>query len=137
MNIRAIAIEEEYEAIARWWTLRDLVAPQKVLLQAADGFIVQHTGRDLVAGWIYMTHRGIVGIVEWTTSNPEHNEPDLVAMAVDLLYSFMEKYALDSGCTALFCSTKDKSSLARRMVLNGWSQCIGDPHAMFVKKLPL
>ena len=135
MNVRPINIEDEYEAIAGWWKARGLVPPPAVLLGAADGFMVQHDGADLVAGWIYMTHRGIVGIVEWVTSNPAQEDAELISQAVDMLHDFLQKYAGDSGCTALFCSTADQTSLSRRLLKTGWVQCPGEPHAMFVKSL--
>lgn len=136
MNIRPIDNFKEYDAIARWWKDREETPPPALLLQAADGFAVQHEGKDLVAGWIYLTKHGVVGIVEWTVSNPAHNEPDLVSMAVDMLYDFLGRYAHAEGCQVLFSSTKEQSSLARRLQKVGWTKCIGEPHAMFVKSLP-
>ena len=110
MNVRWVDSFKEYDALARWWTDRGDVAPPALLLQAADGFAVQHEDKDLVAGWIYLTQHGIVGIVEWTVSNPANNQPDLVSMAVDMLYDFMGRHARAQGCQVLFSSTKEHSS---------------------------
>jgi hypothetical protein len=136
MNVKPIDSFKEYDALARWWFDREETPPPSLLLQAADGFIVQHDGKDLVAGWIYLTQHGIVGIVEWTVSNPAHNEPDLISMAVDMLYDFLGTHARGQGCQMLFSNTKEHSSLSRRLLKVGWSKCIGEPHAMFVKSLP-
>jgi hypothetical protein len=136
MKVRLIDSFKEYATLSRWWLDRDETPPPALLLQAADGFAVVHEDKDLVAGWLYLTQHGIVGIAEWTVSNPAHNEPDLVSMAVDMLYDFLGNYAKGQGCQVLFSSTKEHSSLSRRLLKVGWTQCVGEPHAMFVKSLP-
>lgn len=135
MNVRAIDLDEEYEALSKWWTNRQLMAPPKVVLAAADGFAVQTGGMDLVIGWIYMTHKGVAGIVEWTTSNPNLGTSDPVKIAIEMLYSFMERFARDAGCVILFSSTQLDGSLAKLMRHHGWLTCESEPHTHLIKQL--
>lgn len=135
MNIRELDLEKEYDTLSKWWTERLLFPPPKIVLQAADGFAVQAEGKDMVIGWIYMTHKGVAGIVEWTTSNPNLAPTDPIKVAIEMLYSFFESYAKEHGCVILFSSTQLDGSLARLMKHHGWLKCQSEPHTHLIKQL--
>jgi hypothetical protein len=135
MNVRAIDLEKEYDTLCRWWACRGLLPPPKVILSAADGFAVHEGELDLVIGWIYMTHKGVAGIVEWTTSNPIWNQSERVKTAIELLYDFLAKHAKENGCTLLFSSTQEKGSLAKLLKRHDWLACQSEPHVHLIKQL--
>jgi hypothetical protein len=137
MRIRPIDIETEYETLKAWWEARGLAAPSKVILQGATGFAVAHqeghVDRDLVAGWIYVSNKGVIGFVEWVTSNPG---TEGVRAALTMLYDFLEIFAKDAGCVALFTTTPKGGSIRRLLEGEGWRYCPGEPHVHLLKELP-
>ena len=135
MKIRPIDLDIEYDTLKTWWERRGLVAPSKVILQGATGFCV-HAGADIVAGWIYVSNKGVVGFVEWVTSNPAMAASITVRQALVTLYDVLSVFAKDAGCCVLFTTTPNGGPICRFLGQQGWQHCPGDPHIHMVKVLP-
>ena len=137
MHVRMIEVETEYEAFTPWWERRGLTAPSKIILMGAHGLAVRDGAhRDICAGWVYVSNKGIVGMVEWVVSNPDVLDGRVVKMALGLLYDFLEQFCKDTaGCTVIFTSTQRHGSVARFLEKRDWKLCSGEPHAHFAKGL--
>lgn len=134
--IRSINVEVEYDNLALWWTKRGLVAPAKLLLEGANGFAASTGETDMIAAFMYVSSKGIVGIVEWVIGNPDHRSHVFeMADSLRILMDFMSEFAKKAGCSVLFMSTQQEGSVSSFILKRQWQSCDGEPHQHFLKIL--
>lgn len=138
MSIRHINLENEYTDLTTWWTDRLLVAPPKVILQGAKGFMSCNDShlQEYAMAWMYLCDRGGVCFIEWCTSNPKSSITALeMGTKICELYAFMELYAKKLNFRVLLSTAPDGSSLRKTLVNGGWTQCEGPAHVLMAKGL--
>lgn len=109
MNVRRFQPEDHAE-ICEWWKHYDW-QPVQIELLPNIGFVIEHDGVNIVAGWLYQTDSKI-GWIEWIISNPKapHREK---TVAIDLLLKAIIDAAHIVGMKAIFGSLKHKGLMRK------------------------
>lgn len=136
MTVRWLDMNHDYGLLQEWWGRRGLTAPSKIILEGGHGFCMTVEGVDVVAAFIYLSDKGLIGIVEWALANPQVKDATMKKEAMERLYDFMEKFAKERGCLVLFTSTQAEGSLVRLLHEMKWTDCPGSPHIHLLKEIP-
>lgn len=85
--------------------------------------------------FLYMDPK-LIGVIEWTTTNPALAFSRDIVLAVKGLYAHLEQTAKDAGCVAVISFVKPNSSEERIMAKMGFATSNDDPgHRLFAKPL--
>jgi len=135
MNVRLLELDADYPVLCGWWEKRGLTAPSRIILEGAHGVAVKAGSVDLCAGWLYVSNKGIVGMVEWVISNPSVIDMYAMGNALHVLYDFFQTFAVKAGCSVLFTSTQGEGSISKFLQKHKWAVCPGEPHVHLLKEI--
>lgn len=131
ITFRPYEDERDYQMLQTWWRGHNaLDVPRNIL---PDGLVATAGGVDMAASFLYV-HRGKVGVIEWTVTNPRCSLSRDIVLAVRGLYEHLEKVAREEGCAGVISFVNPNSWERRTMAKMGY-QTSADaiPHLMFVK----
>lgn len=133
ITFRPIDIENDYPTLEAWWFGHNSLPVPKLFLPR--GWIAESCGIKMAASFLYMDPK-LIGVIEWTTTNPRCALSRDLVEAVRGLYSKLEEEAKASGCLAIISFVKPKSSEERIMAKMGFATSADDTgHRMFAKPL--
>ena len=118
----------EYDRFSLWWTGRGLPAVPRVILDAANGFVVEFFGIDTAVGWIYFDETNTIGLVDWITTNPSVHHNKRLVQAIDHLLAFFQDFATSRGCHNMMSFVAKDTGLHRQYVKSGWQDPQSQPH---------
>lgn len=133
MNFRPYAEETDYPILQSWWSgHHSLDVPREILPR---GWVAVASGVDVAASFLYMDPK-FIGVIEWTTTNPECAFSADLVRAVRGLYEHLEATAKEAGCQSVISFVNPNSWERRTMAKMGYLTS-GDaiPHLMFAKSL--
>ena len=138
IDIRPMDISSDYPTVARWWSARGLALPPPACFLSALGFVATYEGMPVAASWLYVVpgSQGGIGIIEFTTTNPDFRPMKTVLRAVRMLYQHLEARAWQEGCGSVLSFVGDNTGEERIMTRMGWTDCSGTPHKTFGKARP-
>ncbi len=133
IQFRPINLDSDYPVLLEWWKGHRALPVPKVILP--DGWIASAAGVDIAASFLYF-HRGKIGVIEWTTTNPRCAfSRDLVA-AVKGLFTQLEDVAREAGCIAVISFVKPNGSEERIVRKSGYATSADDVgHRLYAKPL--
>jgi hypothetical protein len=111
---------DDYEPLKTWWSKRDMVAPTKDMLTDGIGCIVNMSGVDIAAAWVYfMAGSTSTCLITFLVSNPSVCESKSTHIATNHLINVLQQIAKDQGYVNAICITSS-SGLTRMMASDGW-----------------
>ncbi len=115
---------QHYDMICSWWKTHGW--PVVVELDhLPGGYLVEHDGRPVCAGFLYVTGTAMAHF-EWIVTNPYSGLKER-SDALDVLISGIKLIAKSLGIRTIFCSLK-RESLIDRMI-NGHGFIAAEPGA--------
>lgn len=133
ISFRPIDLDRDYPTLEAWWKGHNSLPAPKIILP--DGWIAFAGGVEIAASFLY-SHRGKIGVIEWTTTNPKCGFSRDLVEAVKGLYAKLEAVAAADGCVAVISFVKPKSSEERIMSRAGWVTSTEDcGHRLYAKPL--
>lgn len=118
MNLREYT-PEDHPMLTAWWKAHGFPQlPAQILPRM--GYLVEHDGAPVVAGWLYMDNSVGVSMLEWVTTNPEA-PVKVIPTAIRVLCDFMweRANAMDYGVMLTTCR---QPALARVFEKNGFQR---------------
>lgn len=138
MIVVPLNLEQDYPMISAWWTgHKSPVVPAPVFF-SAQGFKAVEEGIAYAASWLYVVPgtRGGIGIIEFTTTNPEMSFSKKVLAAVKSLYAHVESVAWSQGCGSIMSFVAQDGSESRIMDKTGFVNVGGPAHLIYGKARP-
>jgi len=111
---------EDYDKLTEWWKWWRFPVIDKSLLpnNGLGGFMVEHNGIDVVAGFLYFTNSGFA-LCEFVVSNPEVRDKTIREDALVFLIDEITKEAKVNGVKCLFTYVKN-SNLEKKYLKAGY-----------------
>ena len=117
MNIRPWVKEKDYALLHSWWAAWKFPNPPVDLLPDVGGFIVEHLGQPLAAGFFIQLKENVpLGWVEWVVVNPEADR-GLRYAGLQLLFDDFAARAKQAGLA--FLITFSDSARFVELLTNG------------------
>ena len=118
-SIRLIDRSKDMKYIVEWWKEHGWTPVHPYML-SETGYIVEHEGQPIVAGWYVRTNGG-AALLEWIVKNPL-SSPKVFERAFDILVDSIEEYAKEDGYLMLITFIEHgnlKKYLTRKKYLEG------------------
>jgi len=133
MNIRPFNFDNDFMMVASWWEKHGAVILMPELLPA--GWVALEAGVPIAASFLYICQgaQSPVGLIEYTTTNPEFSGSRQSLNAVKGLWSHLEQIATDSGCRACFTLVKPGSFEEHEFTRRGYQTDANAPHLLYAK----
>ena len=96
--------ETDWDMLVSWWDAwPNWKAPPKRILpdNGTGGFVVEHEGEFIVAGFLYFTNSESC-LIEWIISNPNYKHRENRKTAIKHLITSIEEVAKSQGATWVF-----------------------------------
>lgn len=100
---RSFKLDSDYPLIFNWWKKRG-VQPQEPDFLPPTGFVLEHNGEKLCAGFLFKTDAKIA-VIGHMVSNPEVTNKEIRSQAIDLLIQRLIHEARYYGFRAVSCSS--------------------------------
>lgn len=128
IQFRPFSSETDYPTLVEWWRRRGTPVMPEIVIP--DGVVAHAGGVDVAMSFLYF-HRGKIGVIELTTTNPACAfSKDLVA-AWNGVYDRLYEIAREAGCKAIVSFVEPDSAEERILFKKGYV-CSPDskPHRM-------
>lgn len=133
IQFRPINLDTDYATLESWSKGHKSLPPPRAILPR--GWIAEASGVPIAMSFLYMDPM-LIGVIEWTTTNPACAFSRELVLAVKGLYSHLEQTAKDAGCVAVISFVKPRSSEERIMTKMGFATSADDTgHRLFAKPL--
>lgn len=129
MKVRRIDLDQDYPVIKTWWERRGSEAPSVVLLPPV-GIIAEVENLPIACAFLYQDVGGLVAMVEWEATNPDCHSPMQTIRALNMVFDFFERYAIDQGFSVLLSWVAEKRGDGRILERRHWGKCPGDRHTL-------
>ena len=132
MNIRPFIFENDLMLVALWWQGHgaNIVMPELL----PRGWIAEEAGVPIAVSFLYVGD-GKVGLIEYTTTNPDFSGSRQSLNAVKGLWNYLEAVAYDEGCSAIFTLVAPDSHEEREFTRRGFSTDEKGMHKLLAKVL--
>lgn len=132
MNIRPYNPESDFPMFAQWLETHGspIILPDLL----PRGWLAIEAGIPIAISFLYVGD-GKVGLIEYTTTNPEFSGSRQSLNAVKGLWNYLEALAYDEGCTAAFTLVKPNSFEEREFTRRGYQTDKNAPHLLYAKVL--
>lgn len=129
MKVRVIQLEQDYPVIKTWWERRGAEAPHFALLPPV-GVIAERDGVPIACAFLYQDVGGSVAMVEWEATNPDCNSAMETIRALNTVFDFFEKYAVNEGFLVVLSWVAEGRGDGRILERRKWTKCPGERHAL-------
>ncbi|GEM_PF-1878256 len=128
ISFRPFSLEKDYPTLVRWWERRGTPVMPEIVIP--DGVVAHSAGLDIAMSFLYF-HRGKIGVIELTTTNPACAFSKDLVVAWTGVYKALYDVAREAGCKAIVSFVEPDSGEERILQKLGYV-CSPDskPHRM-------